>query len=75
MTCSNQFCIYQEANTCILDEISLNESGICEDSITIDVPERILKLMKQHLLERLDDDFKELEDSIEKIIKILHQND
>ena len=39
MRCENNFCIYWKDKSCILDEISLDIQGQCEDCIYIDLDE------------------------------------
>lgn len=46
MKCENQFCLYCEENSCILEEISLDISGSCAECIYIDIDEKLLKQLK-----------------------------
>lgn len=54
--CENSFCIYQEENTCILNQISPDEYGICQDCIWVEIPrekkEEIKRKMREEFEER-----------------------
>lgn len=54
MNCENSFCIYQKGGECLLDEISLDNSGMCEDCIRPNIPEQILENEKEKLRERFE---------------------
>ncbi len=54
MRCDYNFCIYWDNKNCILDEISINSSGQCDDCIVVDFDEDVLKQKRQELLEKLD---------------------
>lgn len=54
MTCYNNFCIYEKENNCILDTITLNETGMCLECININIPEEIINREKMILLEKYD---------------------
>lgn len=42
MKCENYFCLYWYKNSCILDEISLDIRGCCEDCVYIDIEDDFL---------------------------------
>ena len=52
MICEFHFCIYNENNQCILDEISINESGICDCAIYPEIDDEYLKQCKQTELKK-----------------------
>ncbi len=54
MKCQNTFCVYWKKNKCILEEISLDISGQCEDCILIDMDEKFLEEQRKKLLDKLD---------------------
>ena len=54
MNCQNNFCIYWDNRKCILDEISLNICGQCEECVLIEIDEELLKKQRKIILDRLD---------------------
>ena len=50
MKCENNFCVYQHEDKCILDEISVDSLGMCEECIYPDIDEKILNKAKMKLL-------------------------
>lgn len=46
MKCGNYFCIYNEGEKCILEEISLDIQGKCEECIYVDIDEKTLNEYK-----------------------------
>ena len=55
MRCENVFCVYCHKEECILDEISLNEIGLCDCCIIVNVPEEELVKQKRTLLKMYDE--------------------
>ena len=55
MNCSNKFCVYCDDEKCRLDEISIDELGVCRDLILVNVNNEILKKEKAIILERWND--------------------
>ena len=55
LSCENEFCIYQNLGTCILESIQLDIQGNCTDCIYINIEEDALNILKQRLLKKLDD--------------------
>ena len=53
MLCENLFCIYWEAEKCILDEISLDIQGNCESCIYVDIDPNLLQKERKKLLDQL----------------------
>ncbi len=52
MDCFNDLCVYWKGNKCILSEISINEMGICDEYISINIPNAALKKYRnKHLLD------------------------
>ena len=54
MNCKNFFCIYQKDEKCLLDEISVNICGMCEDCIYANIPEDILESEKEKLRKKFE---------------------
>lgn len=54
MMCENQFCIYWEENTCILNQVHLDFRGACMDCFCVDLPDTFLKQKRQELLQELE---------------------
>ena len=54
MICENNFCIYWEDDNCILDEISLNTFGCCEECICVNIEEEYLKIKRKELLDKYE---------------------
>ena len=47
MNCENEFCIYQKDKKCLLDRISIGESGCCEECLYIHLPTEALENLKE----------------------------
>lgn len=56
MQCENIFCIYYAERQCILDEISLNIQGVCENCIYIEINEKVLADYRKELIEKLNEE-------------------
>ncbi len=54
MICENDYCIYWDKNECILNEIHLNNMGVCESCISITIPEKELKRLRKEQLEQIE---------------------
>ncbi len=54
MTCENIFCIYQRNNECILEEISLDIIGICDNCIYVDIDTKMLNELKENQLRNIE---------------------
>lgn len=59
MICENRYCIYWENGKCTLDEIYLDELGICESCIRISIPDEKLHKIREKQLEELESRFRE----------------
>ena len=55
MNCENNFCIYQRNGNCILNEISIDSSGMCTECIYPDIDEEILKDAKLKVLKSFEE--------------------
>ncbi len=55
LTCTFDLCIYQEDGKCTLNEISINNYGMCDEAIVITLPEDELSRLKQKHRSDLDD--------------------
>lgn len=56
MNCENNFCIYQNKDKCILDEISIDSSGMCTECIYPNIDEKILNQAKLKLLKKYENE-------------------
>ena len=54
MRCENNFCVYWKESNCILNEISLDIQGQCEDCIYIDLDENFLESKRNEKLNKLN---------------------
>ncbi len=54
MNCANKFCIYWSNEKCILDSVSLNFMGMCEDCIYVNISENSLATYRKTLLNKID---------------------
>lgn len=52
MNCENCFCIYYENGQCLLENISLNILGMCENCVYINIDEEILHKEREKGLAR-----------------------
>lgn len=52
--CENKFCIYWEDHSCILDSISLDVQGNCQNCIYVDLDETMLSDARKELRKTLD---------------------
>ncbi len=55
MQCENKFCIYNNKNGCILDEIELDILGCCKSCIYIKISEEELEKRKKEALHKMSD--------------------
>ena len=50
MRCDNDLCVYWKEDICILDKISINEIGLCNEYISVDIPsDKMGKYREDHL--------------------------
>lgn len=50
MKCECTYCVYWQEGLCILDHISVNDRGYCDDCIFVSVDENVLNQQRQKLL-------------------------
>ncbi len=55
MQCENEFCIYWEDGECILEDISIDIGGRCDDCIYVNIPEEQLKTARKEILDKYED--------------------
>lgn len=55
MKCENEFCIYQENDECVLEEVSLDIIGQCTECIYVDLNKEVLISEKEKLRKRLSE--------------------
>lgn len=53
MECDNVFCIYQQNGNCKLENISIDNSGMCTQCIYVEFDDEILSKKKENMLNRL----------------------
>ena len=54
MNCENKLCIYQNGGKCFSDTISLNDLGMCENCICIDIDPIELESLKASLRKKFE---------------------
>ncbi len=52
MQCQFAFCVYQSDGMCLLDSISIDSMGMCEDCIVVNLDDAVLQEKKQETLIR-----------------------
>ena len=57
MKCENLFCIYWEKNGCMLEEISLDIQGTCQDCIYVTLEDALLEKERKNALLRYEREF------------------
>lgn len=55
MNCENDLCVYNSKGKCIIEEISVDSSGMCAACIYPNIDEKILEKAKNNFLERYKD--------------------
>ncbi len=53
LRCENMFCIYQNDNRCVLDDIDLDIQGSCMDCIYVNIDKKLLDELKEKSKEGL----------------------
>lgn len=56
MKCENKLCIYFKAGFCILNKIQIDELGMCDSCIRVNLCEHELLPKRLELLEKLEED-------------------
>ena len=51
MQCENYFCIYFDNNSCILSNVSLDVTGLCQDCIYLNIDKNVLNSEREKTLE------------------------
>ena len=54
MNCENIFCIYQSKSKCILENVDINNMGMCADCIYPDIDEKLINDAKSELLKKYE---------------------
>lgn len=54
MNCENEYCIYNLESKCLLEKISVNSLGMCDDCIMISLDEDFLAAEKQRQLSEIE---------------------
>ncbi len=47
MDCDNVFCIYCEKGKCVLEKISLDIQGNCQDCVYVEIENSLLEFLKK----------------------------
>ena len=55
MDCENHFCIYNFEKKCIIENISVNIYGMCQDGVYPDIDKEVLEEAKLKLLKDFED--------------------
>ncbi len=53
MECYNDLCVYWKDDICILDRISINEIGMCNEYISVTIPDGELEEYREKHLQEL----------------------
>ncbi|MBE6799539.1 MAG: hypothetical protein E7525_07215 [Ruminococcaceae bacterium] len=59
MNCENYMCIYQKNGECVLKEISIDVSGMCQDCIYPNVDEGLLKTLKEYTIKKMENSWQD----------------
>jgi trimethylamine:corrinoid methyltransferase-like protein len=59
MICGNELCIYNEANECGLETVTIDSAGMCESCIIVSIDKSILDAAKQSQLAKYEEQYKE----------------
>ena len=54
MNCVYDLCIYNESFKCILDGISIDSLGHCEDCIIVSIDKEVLEIKKEQQLSKME---------------------
>ena len=57
MQCENNYCIYWESGHCILDELSLDFQGRCQECVYVPIDDDILQHAMQKILGVYESEF------------------
>ena len=61
MTCEYNYCIYNKKLTCILDEIQVDSSGMCDSCETVAIPQESLEKYKEKRLKEIEEIWEKLQ--------------
>lgn len=50
LTCDFKLCVYQDGGRCILESIDINECGMCDSAVVLDLPDEWINLEKKRQL-------------------------
>ena len=53
MKCYYNYCIYQKDNNCTLDDIEINDLGMCEHCEVVTIDEETLNKLKKKRLDKI----------------------
>ncbi len=52
MRCENKFCVYCDKNKCSLEQVCINNLGLCSSCIPVDIDTMFLDKLKKEALEK-----------------------
>lgn len=47
MKCDFNWCVYNKDKKCLLEEISINVFGVCDDAVSVSIPEEKMNSYKE----------------------------
>ena len=53
MDCANDYCIYNKGYECVLESLSINALGMCNDCIIVDIGKDLLEQEKEKQLDKI----------------------
>ena len=59
MNCEQEYCIYNNNGDCILQNISINSLGMCDDCMTITLDKKLLTKFKERELREIESRWQE----------------
>lgn len=62
MHCDNVFCIYWSEKACMLNKVSLDIQGNCQDCIYVNIEKDVLQRQREKVLKSFDEEYRKLEE-------------
>lgn len=53
MKCRLNYCVYNRNNTCLIEEVQLDELGMCQECTIVSIPEQELNVWKEQQLQNI----------------------
>lgn len=54
MKCANRLCCYYSGGVCLLESVEINELGMCDSQIFVELEEEVLRPKREELSARLE---------------------